>query len=523
MESLEDRRVLSTLYSAGGSDNPGGGAEGEAGEDYVPDQLMVRFEPGVSTTQQEAFLTEQSATVVQEFQTIDWKLIELAPGRSVTLLDTANTWADDPLVKAAEPNYVFQSRVIPDDPFYTFQWDLNNVGQTGGTPDADIDAPEAWDIFTGTSNTVVAVIDSGIDYTHPDLIPNMWRNPGEIPFDGLDNDNNGYIDDVYGINPSAGTTDRMDGDGHGTHVAGTIGAAGNNTEGVTGINWDVQLMAVKVLDDTGVGTTAGIVAGIDYVTMMKTQYNINILVSNNSWGGYFYSQPIYDAIVAHTDADILFVAAAGNDTNNNDIIPSYPDSYDIDGIVSVAATGVVDELTWYSNFGVTTVDLAAPGGTLLTSAGWDILSTVPGGGYDYKAGTSMAAPHVAGVAALVRGLAPNFDLLDTKQLLLDTVDLLPDLDGNVLSGGRLNAFNALSAVNPAHVTGTVWSDENRNGSIDAGEQPIANWTVYMDLDNNGDLDAGEPSAITAVDGTYDITAYGGLGTFTVAQILQPNW
>lgn len=519
--------MLSTVSWLGDSIGMGGGGEGEGDQPtFVPDQLMVEFEPGISDAQRDQILQDRGATIVKSFETVDWVLVELQGG-SGDMLHVAEQWTADADVHLSEPNFItYAPAAVPNDPLYPAMWGLNNMGQSGGLPGADIDAQQAWDIFTGTNDAVVAVIDSGIYYGHPDLYDNMWINPGEIPANGLDDDGNGYVDDVYGISPVDTTTDPIDGFGHGSHVAGTIGAVGNNSVGVTGINWDVQLMAVKIFDAGGGGATTAVVVGaVDYVTMMKRDFGINIVVANASYGSYFFSQAEYDAVAALNSQDVLFVAAAGNDTNNNDALGAYPASYDLEGVLAVAATDHDDQLAWYSNYGPTAVDLAAPGGTLIANLPQaDILSTVPPPElYDFFAGTSMASPHAAGVAALVRGYATTLSALETKQLLMDTVDPLASLSGRIVTGGRLNAFNALSALTPSYVAGTVWSDENANGVRDPGEQGIENWTVYVDLNKSGSLDAGEPTGVTAADGSYQLELRGALGTYTVAQVLQPNW
>ncbi len=539
LETLEDRCMLTGITSLSGMGpiNDGPEGEGGGGNEYVSGELIVEFAAGTSDEVRDVILQQENATLIQDFYGLDYAWIRLSSEDSMEMeimgIDSIiNHWESLALVEAAEANvYVNALQTIPNDPLFPLQWDMNNNGLTGGFIDADIDAPEAWDIFTGSSETVVAIIDTGIDYLHTDLRDNMWQNPGEIPGDGIDNDLNGYIDDVFGIAPINGptATDPMDGAGHGTHVAGTVGATGNNGIGISGVNWDVQLMAVKILDDTGTGSLAASVAGITYVTMMREQFGINVLVSNNSWGtapGVPGSPLERAAIEAHINSGILFVAAAGNDDNNNDILPSYPASFDLDGIVSVAATSHFDLLSSYSNFGQLSVDLAAPGGD-----GADnevILSTWPPGvdpfaAYNQIQGTSMASPHVAGVAALIRGLAPEFSVLQTKQLLLDSVDPLPWLDGVVLSGGRLNAANALESIFSTQVEGKIWRDDNGNGARDVGEPGLSNWTAYLDLDDSGTLDVDEPFAVTDANGDYSIDTFEAPGDYTLREVLKPRW
>lgn len=298
-----------------------------------------------------------------------------------------------PAVKYAEPNYILRAIGMPDDPRFPELWGMHNTGQTGGVADADIDAPEAWDVTTGSSDVIIGVIDTGVDYNHPDLQANMWVNPGEIPGNGIDDDGNGVIDDVHGFSSANNNGDPMDGNGHGTHVSGTIGAKGNNGLGVVGVNWDVKIIGCQFLTPAGTGSTADAIACIDYMTDLKVNHGVDIKATNNSWGGGGFSQALKDSIEAAGEAGILFLAAAGNDTSDNDVSPHYPSNYESDIVMSIASTDSSDGISWFSNWGATSVDMAAPGSA--------ILSTVPGGGYESYSGTSMATPMVTGVAALV--------------------------------------------------------------------------------------------------------------------------
>ncbi|MEG4634857.1 S8 family peptidase, partial [Microcoleus sp. AR_TQ3_B6] len=325
----------------------------------------------------------------------------------------------------------------PNDPGYPQLWGLNNTGQSGGTPDADIDAPEAWDIQTGNPNQVIGVIDSGVDYNHPDLVNNIWTNPGEIAGDGIDNDNNGFIDDVRGWDFAYNDNDPMDVFGHGTHVAGTIAAKGNNSVGVTGVAWNAKIMPLKFLNDSNYGYTSNAVLALNYATAK------GVKLTNNSWGGGPYSQCLYDAINTAGQQGALFIAAAGNGSQNTDITPHYPASYNLSNIISVASTTRTDALSTVndggSNYGLTSVDLGAPGA--------QIYSTTPGGNYDLNSGTSMASPHVTGAAALVWSQNPTWTAQQVKNQLLGTTDPIPALSGRTVSGGRLNLYNALGGSN----------------------------------------------------------------------------
>jgi len=436
----------------------------------------------------------------------------------------------------AEPDYPLSIDATPNDPNYPDLYGLNNTGLTGGTVDADIDAPEAWNITTGTSTTILAIIDTGVQYDHPDLAANMWTNPGEIAGDLIDNDGNGYVDDVYGIDTSGtGDSDPMDDNGHGTHVAGIIGAVGNNNQGVTGVNWNVKIMALKYLDSTGNGNTSDAITLLNYVYTMKTTKGIDIRLTNNSWGGGGYSQSLYDAIVQTESAGILFVAAAGNTGNDNDTQAHYPSSYTLDSIIAVAATDDKDAAyadAWgSSNYGLTTVDLAAPGES--------IYSTVIGSTYGYKSGTSMATPYVSGAAALLWANNPALSMSEVKNLLLNTADPVASMAGITVTGGRLNVNEALTCTqgsNPRmyinapqdNTTAVVGYDTLFQVRLSDCGTTVTGATVIVTLDNLDPdfslLDDGVAPDSVAGDGIYSGNwTPGSTGSGTViAQINATN-
>jgi len=342
---------------------------------------------------------------------------------------------DDPLQKEIPRDTVYREANdgSPTDPLFAEQWALNNVGQDGGTNRADIDALKAWETTHGSEDVVVAVLDTGVDYTHVDLAQNMWIRPANLP--PYSDDELGAFNDLNGFNGTDAAADPMDDNGHGTHCAGIIGAEGDNGEGIAGVNWQVKIMPLKFLGRGGFGSTADAIAGINYAIDRKKN-GVNIRVISASWGSTSNSRALEDAIKAAGDAGILFVAAAGNDGSNNDKRPHYPSNYDLPNVISVAALDRNDELASFSNFGVKTVDIAAPGK--------DIVSTWLNDSYREASGTSMATPYVSGVAALIVANEPNISLKDLRKRLLDSGDKLPSLKGKIASDARVCAADSLA-------------------------------------------------------------------------------
>jgi subtilisin family serine protease len=394
-----------------------------------------------------------------------------------------------------EPDYiVFAMGNPPNDPSYASLWGLHNTGGSG-EEDADIDAPEAWDITTGSADVLVAVIDTGIDYNHEDLKDNIWTNPNEIAGDGIDNDNNGFIDDIHGWDFYSDDNDPIDSEGHGTHCAGTIGGVGNNTTGVVGVNWDVSLMAIQFLGHSGGSTSDGIDA-INYATAMQ------VTLTSNSWGGGGYSALMKDAIAAAGAANQLFIAAAGNDSTNNDSSKKYPASYtfdaESDNIISVASTNRSDRLSYFSNYGATLVDIAAPGS--------DIVSTVPNNSYSSYSGTSMATPHVAGAMALYFSIVDG-GFKKAKEDLLASVDKIPELDGRCVSNGRLNVSNLLmeGKVPFINLSSSVTSSEVGESNINSPGEAVSIQVEFANLGLEGtsglvaELSASDPTIQFLVD------------------------
>jgi len=382
-------------------------------------------------------------------------LVKLPP--SVTVFDAAIRFNQSPYVLYAQPNYKIRAMVVPNDPLFIQQWGLDNNGQMGGFRDADIDAPEAWDIETGSADIIVAVLDSGIDYTHPDLVDNMWINEGEVnepgvvdedvDYNDVDDDGNGYNDDIWGYDFVDDDFDPMDEQSHGTHVAGIIGAVGNNGLGIAGVCWDVSLMALRMLDESGNGVTSDAIEAINYAMA----WNVDVI--NASWGGYFYDMALYDTIEAADEAGILFVAAAGNDGIGMAV---YPAGFDLDNIISVMATNQFDNMWGFSNYNLRDVDLGAPGVDIFSTTPVEATDWMDGNDistdYDFGSGTSAAAPHVTGACALIKVVNPDLTYTQIKQIILRSVD--PTLPGLCVSGGRLNLYNALHMAQPGTVLNT---------------------------------------------------------------------
>ena len=405
--------------------------------------ILVRFKAGVLPSTAATTVGALGLSINRTYQIAPIYRLELQAGDNLAtrLADLRN----DPNVLYAEPDYIARTSRTPNDPLFNAQWALKNDGSMGGVPGADISATEAWSLTTGNNEVIIAVIDTGVDYTHLDLADNMWINEDEIPDNGVDDDKNGYIDDVHGWNfsyldeyfdgPNFIPNDPMDRNGHGTHCAGIIGAVGNNGAGVAGVNWKVKIMPISFLGQYGMGLYSDAILAIEYA------WKNGARISNNSWGGMGFSQSLYDAIQMAGLNGHLVAAAAGNYTFNNDseggLYHFYPSDFDLPNVVSVAATDRNDELAEFSNYGAISVDLAAPGVS--------ILSTLPNNNYANESGTSMACPFVAGAAALLLGQDASRTVAALKRTLMQSVDPLETLTGKVVTGGRLNLAKAVGA------------------------------------------------------------------------------
>jgi len=360
---------------------------------------------------------EMDAEIDEEIAEIEFDTIRRLRSRSKNTAELIERLMRNPHVLYAEPNYIVTIDKTPNDPSYGSLWGLPKIS-----------APSAWDMTTGTGAVVVGVVDTGVDYNHPDLAANTWSNPGVI---------NGCPQGTRGFNAITKTCDPMDDVNHGTHVSGTIGAVGNNGTGVTGVNWTTKIMGLKMMDSSGGGSLAAAIAAIDWAVTAK-QAGVNVRVLNNSWGiGEYFSQALLDEISKAASWDILFVASAGNDTSNNDVTPKYPASYGTSNEIAVAATTSTDGLAWFSNYGANSVDLGAPGES--------ILSTTPNNTYSTFDGTSMAAPHVSGAAALILSASAcsQATVNELKSIILSNVDPVTSLSGKVTTAGRLNVSKAI--------------------------------------------------------------------------------
>jgi len=392
-------------------------------EDVRPGELMIRFVPGVREREKTRIHRVTNGTLKHSFRALPWHHVQVPAG--VSLQEAANAYLSDPRVDRVEPNYLYElDETRPDDPDYDRLWGMERIR-----------APEAWDITTGTEDIVVAVIDTGIRYTHEDLVDNIWSNPLEIAENGIDDDGNGYIDDVRGWDFYDDDNDPMDGHGHGTHCSGTIGGVGNNGLGVAGVNWNVKLVACQIFNAGG-GATSGseIARAIEYSALLSDY----VRVSNNSWGGGGYSVLIRDAIALSGSKNQLFIAAAGNSATDNDAIPHYPSSYDLDNIIAVASIREGGALSGFSCYGATSVDIAAPGS--------DVYSTVAtsDSSYESYSGTSMATPHVCGAAAFIWGRNLSASYQDIRDTIYVTAAPNPALTGRMTTEGELDLFTALT-------------------------------------------------------------------------------
>lgn len=419
---------------------------------YAPGVILVEYNENANRAQIHQSILAQK---VEEVSPLAKNLEKIHIPSNKTIEEMIEILSKNPNVKYAEPDFFVTKDATPNDTYYTGSnlWGMYG-DQTSPANQYGSQAGEAWaQGYTGSKDVYVGIIDSGIDNNHPELKANVWVNPYEIPNDGIDNDGNGYIDDIHGwnfVNKNNNIFISSAEDDHGTHIAGTIGAVSNNW-GVVGVNWNVTMISLKFFGPNG-GYTSDAIRAIDYLNDLKTRHNLNIVASNNSWGGSGYSQAMVDAINRSGDKGILFVAAAGNYTTNTDLSPFYPAAAQCtttqridDCVISVAAIESTGSIAYFSNYGSTTVDLGAPGS-------W-ILSTYPSNGYATYSGTSMAAPHVTGAIALCKSINPNITPNEIKNAILSTTTLTGSLNGKTVTNGRLNIGNMVAAcITPSNAS-----------------------------------------------------------------------
>lgn len=511
----------------------------------MPDEILVEFKPGTADHSISSAINALGGSIItyrhQAVSPIQWSLnksdqksflghpslfhIKVPP--SIGAEGAIDQLLNNPTVNFAEYNYCFHAALAVED-FFSLQWALDNTASnSGGSIDADIDAPEAWNICIGSQNVVVAVIDTGIQYDHPDLQANIWTNTDEIAGNNQDDDGNGYFDDVRGWNFSTtpGNNNVADDhpDSHGTHIAGIIGAVGADNNGISGVCWNVKLMPIKNMTSSGNATISSCISAIDYAIANGAK------IINISWRIPTNSSALYQAIECAQTNGVIVVVAAGNwslgdefeippdddiggeggggippeSGANLDITPRWPVSFDLDNIISVLATDCSDNKTWYSYYGQYTVDLGAPGGTAVsdTDQKGSIWSTARNSSYRYSRGTSMAAPFVSGVAALLLGQRPSLDWWQIKTIIMKSVDNISSLVGFCRTHGRLNAYNAVSfptpilPLAPSSLTGTafengdfydirlIWADNSNNE--DGFKIYIKTNNTYEELDTVG--------------------------------------
>ena len=429
---------------------------------HVPGEIIVKFKAGreknfVKSKLFSSLGIKEQREINLSYDTLS--VVKVSDEKSV--LSTLSSLKNNPDIEFAEPNFIYKVNPIkqnnslikslqksssshfeintPDDPDFKKLWGLKNTGANepkgkAGIEGVDINALKAWDITKGSRAIKIAVIDTGVDYNHPDLKANMWVNSKEIPDNGIDDDGNGYIDDVYGYDFANSDSDPMDGNGHGTHCSGTIGAIHNNQTGISGVMADVSIMAIKFLSDDGSGSLEAALKAIDYATIMDVD------IMSNSWGGGARSEALLEAIKRASDKGIIFTAAAGNSSTNNDAKPSYPASYELPNIVTVAALTAQNGLASFSSYGNTSVHIAAPG--------QNILSTVNDGNYDVYSGTSMATPHVSGVLGLLLAKEGRMSHEALRERITMTGVPVVGLKGKTLTASRIDAYNLLTNTRP---------------------------------------------------------------------------
>jgi len=412
---------------------------------YEPNEVLIKFKSGVSDEKQAEILDRIGGKVKEKILT---KLMEkFGDNEGITLvqmpmnaLDAITRLNGLNEIEYAEPNFIYTHDAVSNDTYFTngSLWGMYGA-TTSPANQFGSHAATAWANGKTGSNTVyIGIIDEGYMYTHEDLAANAGVNPGEVSGNGVDDDGNGLVDDVYGwdFNGNNNTVFDGAGDDHGTHVAGTIGGVGGNGKGVAGVCWNVKLLSAKFLGSRG-GTTANAIKAVDYFTDLKIRSGLNIVATNNSWGGGGFSQALQDAIQRANNAGILFIAAAGNASSNNDATANYPSNYNVANVIAVASITNTGGLSSFSNYGATQVDLGAPGSGIYSSVPVSSKGKILSGYASYN-GTSMATPHVTGAAALYASINAGASAATIKSALLSSTIATPSLSGKCVTGGRLN-------------------------------------------------------------------------------------
>jgi len=483
-------------------------AKNKSKRNYAEGEIIVKLKDSVEPVADQEIAdimpTARGASVerLTERQRGSINLIRL--NGALTVEQAVSQAQSDPRVEYAEPNYLYKTTdITPDDELFSLMWGLSNHSSqslNGGQTPADISATQAWGITTGSDNLVVAIIDTGVDLSHPDLAANAWVNPREIPGNGVDDDGNGFVDDINGWN----FVDRNEkvftssDPRHGTHVTGTIGAVGNNGIGVAGVAWHVKLMALKFLGSDGNGKSSNAVKAIEYVIDQKKR-GTNVRVINASWGGGGESEALRSAIADAGAAGIVFVCSAGNDAVDNDETPEFPSGFatGLNNMISVASIDERDELSFFSNFGHTSVSVAAPGSA--------IISTIPNGEYgpipNGMSGTSMASPHVAGIAALLLSNEPSLTPVQVRDRIIQTAEPIPALVSMTVSSGRANAFNALTRRIPPARSPVITHAEITKKKVTIEGLGFANGSAIIEVNGVPLSGVGYDSSFSLANGT----------------------
>ena len=483
---------------------------------FVPDRLMVKFVPGVDDASRLAIHARYGGRVLKNFRLDgDLQLIGLPEGSDLEALMTQYRSFSE--IRYIEPDFLYSISVLPNDSRFGDLWGMHNVGQSGGLVDFDIDAPEGWDINTDASNVVIGSIDTGVDENHEDLAANMWSNPGEIPGNGVDDDANGYLDDVDGWDFLGNDAIAQDDHNHGSHTMGTAAGVGSNGVGVAGVAWSARIMRLKICNQSGSCIGSAAVEATDYATENGAR------LTSNSWGGGGYSQAMQDAIDRADAAGVLYIAAAGNNGRNIDSSPFYPASYDSPNVVSVANVTRFGSRSSSSNYGAVSVDLGAPG--------TDIWSTVRNGGYASFTGTSMACPHVTGAIANIMGFNPTLGHLEYRDIILQSVVPADSMAGVTVTGGVLNLRQALELTPPVDIPA-----DNTSPIADAGGpykgrafNPIT-FNASGSFDNDADdyvstyvWNFGDGSTVTSSSPTVNHSYPAGNNDYTVTLTVKDKY